>query len=499
MIARRGWWWGGVVAALAGCGGGGGRAPVADGGARAMTGGLGGTSGSAAAAGTVPDAAGTARPCSDLFDQSVVPAYAFEISAADWARLDADFHDVPDVLAGTPPQTYYPIVFHDGGETVTNAAVRLRGKSSWVNTVMFDASPKMQFDISFDQVDAKQKFHGVSTLHLEIPRDDFTFLNERLGNNWLRAIGLTAPCSNSATVTVNGSLYGLYVAEDGVTKSLLQQFFPGNAGGDLFKGGTEAQTNQNTANWTRLQALQAAADIGTLAQLADLPNTVLEWAAEVVIEDADGTYGGSHNYYLYDEGAAGYVWLPDHTDSAFEWAPLFTQLGVREHPLFWWVGRPLPDPPARDYLLVIDDPTWRARYVQAIATQLGKWDAAQILGWVDAWSKQIADAVAADPHKWATVDQFQSAIASLRDMVQNRPVYLQSFVACEGGDPGQSADGDGDGVPWCNDCDDGNAAVHPGAPEVCGNHVDDNCNGVVDENCPGETPDGGAGDSGTRG
>ncbi len=497
MIAWRRWWSGGVALGLAlgGCGGGGGRA-AATGGHPAVTGGPGGASGSSA---TVPDASGSARPCSDLFDQNTVPSYSFEISAGDWARLDADFHDVNDVLAGTPPQTAYPIVFHAGSETVTNATVRLRGKSSWVNTVMFDANPKMQFAISFDQADSKQKFHGVSTLHFAMPRDDFTFLNERVGNNWLRAIGLVAPCSNSATVTVNGALYGLYVVEDGVNKPLLQQFFPGNAGGDLWKGGTEAQTNQSSANWTRLQALQAAADIGTLQGLADLPNTVLQWGAEAVLEDGDGYYGGAHNYYLYDQGAAGYVWLADHTDSALEWVPLFTSLGVREHPLYWWAGRPLPDPPGADYLLVINDPTWRARYVQAIATQTGKWDPAQILGWIDAWSKQIAGAVAADPRKWATVDQFNAAIAALRDMAQNRPVYLRSFVACEGGDPAQSADGDGDGVPWCNDCDDANGAVHPGAPEVCGNHTDDNCDGVVDENCPGEKPDGGAADGGTRG
>ncbi len=32
------------------------------------------------------------------------------------------------------------------------------------------------------------------------------------------------------------------------------------------------------------------------------------------------------------------------------------------------------------------------------------------------------------------------------------------------------------------DCNDGNASVYPGAVEVCGNGIDDNCNGQVDEN-----------------
>ena len=201
---------------------------MADGGVAggAAAGAMAGSGGAPSGARKVPDASNSPRLCSDLFDQSIVPAYSFEISADNWAKLDADFHDLKDVLAGTPPQTYYPIVFHYGSETVSNAAVRLRGKSSWVNTVMFDTNPKMQFDISFDQIDTSQKFHGVSTIHLEMARDDWTFLNERIGNNWFREIGLLAPCSNSATVTVNGTFYGLYVAEEGVNKSLLKQFFP---------------------------------------------------------------------------------------------------------------------------------------------------------------------------------------------------------------------------------------------------------------------------------
>ena len=34
-----------------------------------------------------------------------------------------------------------------------------------------------------------------------------------------------------------------------------------------------------------------------------------------------------------------------------------------------------------------------------------------------------------------------------------------------------------------NDCNDNDAGVFPGAPEVCGDGIDNNCNGVIDEEC----------------
>ena len=46
------------------------------------------------------------------------------------------------------------------------------------------------------------------------------------------------------------------------------------------------------------------------------------------------------------------------------------------------------------------------------------------------------------------------------------------------------SDSDNDGYTTCNgDCDDGNAAIHPGAPEICGDLIDNNCDGKVDEGC----------------
>jgi hypothetical protein len=41
------------------------------------------------------------------------------------------------------------------------------------------------------------------------------------------------------------------------------------------------------------------------------------------------------------------------------------------------------------------------------------------------------------------------------------------------------------GAPYAIDCNDGAATAYPGASELCGNTVDDDCDGIVDEGCSG--------------
>jgi hypothetical protein len=127
--------------------------------------------------GPAPGTGGNASEggCPDLFAEDRLPTYRVEISPAEWAKLEDEFlHREAREAAGLDPNPWHPVVFRHEDEVVDTAMIRLKGQSSWDLAVALDPDPKMQFVLSFNELDKRGRFHGLRKIVLDMPRNDRT-------------------------------------------------------------------------------------------------------------------------------------------------------------------------------------------------------------------------------------------------------------------------------------------------------------------------------------
>lgn len=420
--------------------------------------------------------------CASIFRQSIVPEYHVTMAPDQWAAMEHEFMNPQFTAGGSIIEPgYHPaqIRIVEGGAThePPGVMIRINGNTSWLQTIRDDDNPKMQFMVSFNNVDSEARFQGLRKVKLDMPRSDWTFIQQRVALAWLRGrAGIPAQCANSARVYINGTYYGLYTNAERQDKSFLKRVYGSNDNdGDLWKAGREIKTNEETFTWTRISAFWAIQDVAGLDQWTSLDESMKEWASEAVIGDTDGYNQGRPNYYLYDRPSTNkFVWLANDLDTAMD----SDFLPANTTPVL----APTPEGEARwerDWhhgLIAFNDTGALSRYVAAMRTRLPRLDPAEVQMWIDDWSEQIAAAAMEDQHRSFTMTEHSQQLGRMKAYSTARRAYLQTWLDCwnSGG-----VDADGDGFDMCHDCRDADATQSPAAIELC-DEIDNNCDGRVD-------------------
>ena len=350
--------------------------------------------------------------CSKIFDPDALSDFAVEIDEAEWADIEGEY------AAYDGTKRYHPLTgFRWGDEEVSGASIRLKGNEGYSWGV-----PKMQFVVSFVEIDPDQRFHGTRHVAFDAPWYETTLLRNRLASQVLHDIGLPAPCANNGTLTVNGAFYGLYATMEQLDHEYLERNFGEEAAdGNLYKYGWDL-TNNRRADTSVAEAFWATTDPAELGQLGDVGQWVDEWAAEALLPDLDGYWCCGHNFYTYEHPTQGLLFLAWDLDATFDWG------GTARADPFDYASAYVPHEAA-----VLADPVFRARFVSTLSTYAEAVDTDDFDANVLAWAAQIDEAARTDTRASYTYDEHATAVDGLHDFLAHRRHYLREWVADQGG------------------------------------------------------------------
>ena len=347
--------------------------------------------------------------CADLFEQDRVPAYHLTLDHRTWTELKSEFsaHD------GT--KGYHPVeAFEVDGESIPDVSIRLKGNEgySWVGT-------KMQFVLSFVEVNEDQRFHGQRHVAFDATWYDPTLLNNRVATRFLRRQGLPAPCANNALMYINDEFYGIYAHMEEPDREYLERNFGDeNADGNLYKYGVELKNNPG-ADTSRIEAFWSNYRFEEISQYGDPDQWVSEWAAEATMPDWDGYWISGHNYFIYDHPERGLMYMAWDLDATFGYYNAMTY-----DPLagIYWSYVP-------HETSVLSQTEYEQRFIKYIADYAARFDAEAMEAEVLEWDVQIRDWLDADPNKYYSLAEHDAAVLVQRQSFSARRDFLLAWTA----------------------------------------------------------------------
>lgn len=391
-------------------------------------------------------------PDAGLYDTRVLRTLFLTFENDDWEAELADFHNT-DVEV--------PATLVVDGKRYEEVGVHFRGMSSYA---MVPAGSKRSLNVSLDHGDRKQRLYGYKTLNLLNGHEDPSLMRTVLYSEIARQ-HIAAPKANFVRVVINGEDWGVYVSAQQFDKIFVSENFaspkgtrwkvPGSpmGGGGLeylgddiadYRRRYEIKSDDHDQAWRKLILL-----CKTLAQtppdeleqalkpMLDIDGALWFLALDNALINNDGYWVRASDFHLFLDGRGKFHLVPHDVNETFR-APMGPGMfdpfgGARGEssgnrldldPL---IGLDDRAKPLRSKLLAVGSLQQRyLRAVREIAEQSLDWN--ELGPRVAQHRALIADAVAADTRKLASLEAFERATAQDSEASSHASESLRAFA-----------------------------------------------------------------------
>ncbi len=367
---------------------------------------------------------------------------------------------------GAAPSEWYEVGLH------------IKGRAGSFRTL--DAKSALRIDTN--RLRPGQDIDGLKNLTLNNMVQDQSIVHEAATYALFRELGVPAPRLGYAWVTVNGADYGLYLFLETYDDVWLSENFAGTThlyeglyGQDLYpeytgeidaEEGDPFDRSDYTAIILALDAAAAFPDelMPRTEALIDWDQVTLVMATELYVGHWDGYASTRNNWYIHTDPQGVMRLLPWGVDQT------------------WGYDHPLHQGGGRLFQACMADRDCRTLYDTQIGRVLEAVDRLDLPTFVQNVYAAQRPALEADPRKEYGIETGDAALAGTVDFMRWRRQTVGEAVACVLG----RVDPDDDGFFCDQDCAPDDPTVYPGAEDVCGDGIDQDCNGRPDDSpaCP---------------
>lgn len=220
-----------------------------------------------------------------------------------------------EITTQASDKTYYECSVSINGEHLDRVAIRTKGASS-LDDVALMKSDRYSFTLKLNKYEKNQTYHGLSKLLLNNNIWDATQMKDAIVYDMCRFIGLPAPLTNYARITLNGKLFGYYLLVEPVDKNFCYRNWPDEmtniykpyhnlayAGAD-FKDYSDitdfAKVKGGEASMKRVvEALRSVDEGKDIEKHLDVESVMKYMALQTIVVNFDCMTGNNcQNYYL---------------------------------------------------------------------------------------------------------------------------------------------------------------------------------------------------------